>query len=282
VSKYSLSFILLLSLAFISTAKAADIKEYGPIKDGDSLWAIAKLLCPNDSYSVSRMMNLLFTYNPQAFINGNIDRLKKRAMVRVPDHLLSSSSEVISRSESITQSSQTTSVTPSKQVSVLPKPHPPKESTFNDKQKTLTQNTIETDLKAKIATLVKNNATKDHEIASLRRDLMALRQIGSKSMPVANASNTRQVQRLESAGQESSKSSTVRSEQVESESLSLKPDTGVAQDYVTSEQSESLIGRSNIDAIKIILFVGLGLGIFVLVMVWVSCGTREPCWSNPQ
>lgn len=266
MSKYTLSFILLLSLAFISTANTAEIKDYGPIKDGDSLWAIAKLLRPDDSYSVSRMMNLLFTYNPQAFINGNIDRLKKGAMVRVPDHLLSSSSKVISRSESITQSSQTTSVTPSKPVSVLQKPHPPKESTLDDKQKILAQNTIETDLKAKIATLMKNNAAKDHEIASLRRDLMALRQTGSKSMPMANASNTRQVQLLETSGQESSKSSTVRSEQVESESLPSKSDMGVAHDYVTSEKSESLFGKSEIDAIKIILFVGLGLGTFVLVI----------------
>jgi FimV-like protein len=267
VSKSLLFFFLLLSFAFVSSANSTDLKKYGPIKDGDSLWAIAKLLRPDDSFSVARMMRVLFTYNPQAFINGNIDRLKKGAIVRVPDHLVSSSSpEGIKRPESTTQSSQTSSATPSRRASVLEKPDSLKANSIDAKQKTPVQIASGTDLKAKIAALLKNNAAKDHEIASLRRDLMSLRKAGLASKSVVNASNTYKIQPLDSTGQGSSKPSIFRSEQIKSEPRSSGSGAGTARDLLTSERSKPEFSNSNIAVIKIILIVGLGSGTFALVL----------------
>ncbi|MGM0594874.1 MAG: FimV/HubP family polar landmark protein, partial [Pseudomonadota bacterium] len=62
--------------------------SYGPVKSSDTLWAIARQLRPNQDISVQQMMMALLEANPYAFIDGNINRLKKGYVLRVDDPAL--------------------------------------------------------------------------------------------------------------------------------------------------------------------------------------------------
>ena len=69
--------------------------EYGPVAANETLWSIAKKLRPRGA-SMEQMMMALKRVNPEAFIGGDINRLRKGQVLRVPvsDEILS-----ISRSQ---------------------------------------------------------------------------------------------------------------------------------------------------------------------------------------
>ncbi len=58
--------------------------EYGPVAGGETLWEIASATRPGDAVSVHQMMIALLRTNPDAFANGNINELKRGAVLRVP------------------------------------------------------------------------------------------------------------------------------------------------------------------------------------------------------
>ncbi|HEY0634150.1 MAG TPA: FimV/HubP family polar landmark protein [Gammaproteobacteria bacterium] len=58
---------------------------YGPVKRNEALWRIANRMRPDDSVSVEQMMIALFNANRGAFIQGNINRLRKGAVLRIED-----------------------------------------------------------------------------------------------------------------------------------------------------------------------------------------------------
>ncbi len=58
--------------------------DYGPTQQNDTLWSIASRMRPNDSVSVQQMMLALYRTNPEAFINGNINGLRRGHILRVP------------------------------------------------------------------------------------------------------------------------------------------------------------------------------------------------------
>lgn len=60
-------------------------REYGPVKSSDTLWKVANSLRPDSGVSVNQMMVALLQANPQAFIDGDINRLKRGAVLRVPE-----------------------------------------------------------------------------------------------------------------------------------------------------------------------------------------------------
>ena len=62
-----------------------DGSEYGPIASGDTLWSIASRSRPDASISVQQMMLALQRANPDAFINDNINGLKRGQVLRIPD-----------------------------------------------------------------------------------------------------------------------------------------------------------------------------------------------------
>ncbi len=80
------------------TATAGD-GEY-VIKPNDTLWEIALAVRPDNSVSVHQAMVALYEANPEAFINGNISRLKEGKVLRIPDATQMSS---ISKSEAANQ-----------------------------------------------------------------------------------------------------------------------------------------------------------------------------------
>src|SRR5690606_32930641 len=70
---------------FSSTANIDPGAEvYGPVKANDTLWEIAENLRPSDAVSVQQTMIALQRANPGAFINGNINLLKRGQVLRVP------------------------------------------------------------------------------------------------------------------------------------------------------------------------------------------------------
>ena len=56
-----------------------------PVEANDTLWSIASANRPDDSTSVQQMMIALLRANPEAFGDGNINILKRGAILRLPD-----------------------------------------------------------------------------------------------------------------------------------------------------------------------------------------------------
>ena len=73
---------------------------YGPVGGKDTLWDIALAVRPDSNASVHQTMLALQRLNPDAFIHGNINLLKKGQVLRVPE---SSEISSISQSEAVRQ-----------------------------------------------------------------------------------------------------------------------------------------------------------------------------------
>lgn len=63
---------------------SGDGRSYGPVSATDTLWDIALRVRPDNSYSVHKTMLAIQRLNPDAFINGNINLLKRGQVLRVP------------------------------------------------------------------------------------------------------------------------------------------------------------------------------------------------------
>lgn len=67
----------------IRQARATSIGDsYGPVRSGDTLWAIAKGV--RGTSDLNETMRALHAVNPDAFVNGDINRLKVGVTLRVP------------------------------------------------------------------------------------------------------------------------------------------------------------------------------------------------------
>ena len=58
---------------------------YGPVKKDDTLWSIASNMRSDKSVSVPQMMMALLKANPEAFYDGNVNRLKAGYVLRIDD-----------------------------------------------------------------------------------------------------------------------------------------------------------------------------------------------------
>jgi len=58
--------------------------EYGPVRAGQTLGQIAATLGSTQDYSLAQTMLALLRANPDAFIGGNINQLKRGAVLRIP------------------------------------------------------------------------------------------------------------------------------------------------------------------------------------------------------
>ncbi len=68
----------------VSAAPTGSI-VYGPVKANETLWSIARKLRPNNDITDQQMMMALLIANPYAFIDNNINRLKKGYVLRIDD-----------------------------------------------------------------------------------------------------------------------------------------------------------------------------------------------------
>ncbi|TBW54745.1 hypothetical protein EZI54_12815 [Marinobacter halodurans] len=59
-------------------------RTFGPTGPSDTLWGIAQQVRPNASYTPQQVMLALQDLNPDAFMDGNINRLKRGQVLRIP------------------------------------------------------------------------------------------------------------------------------------------------------------------------------------------------------
>ena len=79
--------ILVVCMAFccvVVRGNAADAVVYGPVKTGETLYRIA-LKHQQQGVTVSQMMTSIFEANPDAFEQGDINRLKVGSTLSIPD-----------------------------------------------------------------------------------------------------------------------------------------------------------------------------------------------------
>nr|WHW29667.1 hypothetical protein [uncultured bacterium] len=59
-------------------------EAYGPVQSGETLWRIASDYIEQSGHSVNQAMVMIALANPEAFRNGNINRLQRGAILRMP------------------------------------------------------------------------------------------------------------------------------------------------------------------------------------------------------
>ncbi len=67
-----------------SQESTAEQGVYGPVASGETLWGIARDFSRGSGYSINQTMLALQRKNPDAFINNNINSLKRGAILRLP------------------------------------------------------------------------------------------------------------------------------------------------------------------------------------------------------
>jgi pilus assembly protein FimV len=90
----------------VPSARQASLSgdEY-EVRSNDTLWEVALRARPDSSVSVHQSMMALYRANPEAFINGNINRLRRGQVLRVPD---ASEMKSLNKSEAVSQFAQAT------------------------------------------------------------------------------------------------------------------------------------------------------------------------------
>ena len=74
--------------AAASTASAAAPRaagEIGPVGAGDTLWSLARNVRTDDSVSIQQVMLAILRQNPEAFKQGNVNMLRRGAVLHMPD-----------------------------------------------------------------------------------------------------------------------------------------------------------------------------------------------------
>jgi len=66
-----------------ATRAAVMPDQYGPVKNSETLWGISRQLRP-DGASLAQTMIALYKANPDAFVRGDINRLQRGRILRVP------------------------------------------------------------------------------------------------------------------------------------------------------------------------------------------------------
>lgn len=90
--------------ASVSRQPSLSGDEY-EVRSNDTLWEIALRARPDSSVSVHQSMMALYRANPEAFINGNINRLRRGQVLRIPD---ANEMKSLNRSEAVNQFVQAT------------------------------------------------------------------------------------------------------------------------------------------------------------------------------
>lgn len=59
--------------------------EIGPVSAGDTLWSLARNVRTDDSVSIQQVMLAILRQNPEAFKQGNVNMLRRGAVLHMPD-----------------------------------------------------------------------------------------------------------------------------------------------------------------------------------------------------
>ncbi|MGK0169633.1 MAG: pilus assembly protein FimV, partial [Gammaproteobacteria bacterium] len=71
---------------------------YGPVKSSDTLWSLADRFRPGAGVSIEQMMLAMLRYNPDAFLEGNVNLLREGAVLTIPSE---AQAEELARSEAL-------------------------------------------------------------------------------------------------------------------------------------------------------------------------------------
>ena len=92
--------------------------EYGPVRSGETLWGIARDWSQGSGLNINQAMIAIQRENPGAFIDNNINRLKRGAILRMPnaasiDRISASAAyrEVAAQNEELNRAREATAVT---------------------------------------------------------------------------------------------------------------------------------------------------------------------------
>lgn len=173
---------------------------WGPVQSGETLWRIAERT-RRDDVSINRQMIALLRANPEAFIGGNINQLRRGAILRLPGFdevqaLSASEANALVREHMASwQASRTPVPTPAEPApgqaapaptagSAPPAPDarlqivPPSSDTVaGGAQSGATEGGQGTELRAELAEAREELAAKDAELADLRSRLQELEEI---------------------------------------------------------------------------------------------------------
>ncbi len=61
------------------------VAEYGPVQSNETLWGVAQAVRPDESLTINQTMLALLRANPDAFIDNNMNALRRGAVLRVPE-----------------------------------------------------------------------------------------------------------------------------------------------------------------------------------------------------
>jgi len=68
----------------LSNGAQSQAGEYGPVRSGETLWAIANNWSQQSSANVNQAMVAIVRLNPEDFVNGDINRMNRGAILRLP------------------------------------------------------------------------------------------------------------------------------------------------------------------------------------------------------
>ncbi len=68
----------------ITQGSQSQAGEYGPVRSGDTLWTIASNWSKQSSVSINQAMVAIVRLNPEDFVKGDINRMNRGAILRLP------------------------------------------------------------------------------------------------------------------------------------------------------------------------------------------------------
>jgi len=103
--------------------KSEPVQRYGPVSGSDTLWRVASKLRPSKSVSVYQTMMALYLKNPEAFENGNINRLMRNSLLIVPSLAeISAVTDAQAKAKLAADKSSSVKATPKKQITKQAEP----------------------------------------------------------------------------------------------------------------------------------------------------------------
>lgn len=108
------------------------------VQSGDSLWKIAEQIAKANDLSVPVVMKALHEKNPHAFSNGNVNQLKAKVALAIPDYDVVPSQKAIQEAIAVRQTLSNAKKSKTKTVSTPVKPTRPTQAKANQSGKSKT------------------------------------------------------------------------------------------------------------------------------------------------
>lgn len=161
----------------------ASTASFGPVGANDTLWKIANQLRPSEAVSVNQVMIALLRANPDAFIAGDINRLRRGSVLQLPElaqiagiDALSANQEVQAQMQRWRQATAAAAQPRGRlQVVAPPEPSVPDSETASPKQAAADRATLES-LRQELQGYRESNVSLQAENDDLKAQVEGLKQ----------------------------------------------------------------------------------------------------------